>query len=98
MGGEAESVTLPAKPLSAVSLTVKLAVPPAVTDCEAGLAASVKSGVAGALMVSVTVVVRVSEPPTPVIVSVCVPVVAAAVVVQVKVDEPSGAIGLGAKA
>src|SRR5258705_396039 len=44
MAGAAESVTLLAKPLSAVSVTVKLAGLPAVTLAEPGLAASEKSG------------------------------------------------------
>src|SRR5215510_12330187 len=98
MGGEADSDTLPLKPLSAVSETVNAAVPPAVIEIEPGLAPSVKSGLATGLIVSDTLVVWTSVPSVPVIVMDCGPVGAPALVVTVSVDEPLGAMGLGAKA
>src|SRR5690349_17364480 len=50
IAGAADSVTEPAKPLSAVLPTVKFAVPPAVIVCEPGDAESVKSDTGCALI------------------------------------------------
>src|SRR5262249_39606377 len=74
---DADKVTLPVKPFRLLTVIVLLPVPPCVTATLAGEAESEKSGCAGAFTVSETVVVCVSEPETPVIVTVAVPVVAA---------------------
>ena len=71
--------------------------PPAVTVLDGGLAASVKSGVAGGLIVNPTVVVWTSDPLVPVIVTVYVPGGAAAVVAAENVEEPFATSGLGEK-
>lgn len=75
---EADRVTLPANPFTLLTVTVLLPVPPWVTETLVGEAESEKSGAAGAFTVSEIVVVWVSVPEVPVIVTVEVPVVAVA--------------------
>lgn len=80
---ELESVTAPVKPPTSVTEIVLLPLVPCLTVKLAGEAESEKSGCAGALMVRDTVVVWVSVPEVPVIVTVEVPVVAVELAVKV---------------
>ena len=80
---EADKLTLPVNPPVSVTVIVLVAVLPCTTLTLAGEAESEKSGCAGAVMVSETVVVCVSAPDVPVIVTVEVPVVAVELAVKV---------------
>jgi hypothetical protein len=82
----AVKVTLPVKPLAAVTLTVSGALAPCVTDSTAATGASVKLG--GAFTVTAIVVEAVSDPDVPVIVTVAGPVVAVLVAARVRRLEP----------
>ena len=61
----ADKLTSPAKPPLLVIVTVYVVLVPRLIVCDAGDADSVKSGVAGALTISVTVAVCVSVPSVP---------------------------------
>jgi hypothetical protein len=87
------SPTVPVKPFSAPTFTVYVVPPPTVTVWEAGAAEIVKSG--AALTFKVTVVVCVSEPLVPVIVSVEAPTGVVEVVVTVSVDVPEPVTDVG---
>lgn len=89
---ELESVTDPVKPPESVTVIVLLPLVPCLTVKLAGEAESEKSGVAVAFTVSEIVVVCVSEPEVPVIVTVEVPVVA--VEPAVNVTELVDVVGL----
>ena len=85
---DADRLTDPLKPFSGVTVMVLVLLVPCLMLSVAGEAASEKSATAGAFTVSVRVVVWVSVPETPVMVSMTVPVAAvlAAVSVNVLVD------------
>ena len=80
---EADKLTLPVNPPVSVTVIVLLPLLPCTTLTLVGEAESEKSGCAGAVMVSETVVVCVSVPEVPVIVTVEVPVVAVELAVKV---------------
>lgn len=63
---DTERLTAPEKPPDAVTVTVKVAVPPRFTTTAEGEALRLKDGVAGAEMVSMIVVVAVRLPEAPV--------------------------------
>lgn len=85
---EVESVTEPVKPFKSVSVIVLLPLVPCFTVKLVGEADNEKSGAAGAAIVSEMLVVCVSEPDTPVIVIVLVPVVAVPLAVKVRTLVP----------
>jgi hypothetical protein len=93
---EADKLTLPVNPPTSVTVIVLVAVLPCTTLTLAGEAESEKLGCAGAEIVSETVVVCVSAPEVPVIVTVEVPVVA--VELAVKVTTLVEVVGLVPKA
>lgn len=80
-----ERLTLPVKPFTGVTVMVLLPLADLLMLRLAGEADNEKSGLAGALTVSVMVVVRVNVPDVPLTVSVTVPVAAALPAVSVKV-------------
>jgi hypothetical protein len=80
---DADNVTAPVKPPEGVSVIVLLPLPPCVTVTLVGEAESEKFGVAAAFTVRATVVVCVSVPDVPVIVTFDVPVVAVELAVNV---------------
>jgi hypothetical protein len=81
------NVTPPVKPPVRVMVTVYVVLAPRTTVWLAGDALSVKSGAAGAVTVSVTLVVRLSVPLVPVIVSGYEPAGVVVAVVTVSVDD-----------
>jgi hypothetical protein len=89
------NVMPPVKPPVRVIVTVYVVLAPRTTVWLAGDALSVKFGAAGAVTVSVTLVVRLSVPLVPVIVSGYEPVGVVVAVVTVSVDEaPVAGFGL----
>ena len=91
---EAERLTLLAKPFTLLTVTVLVPFPPCAKLSDDGEADSEKSGVAVDEMVRVTVVVCVSEPDVPVIVTAFAPVVAVLLAVNVTVLEVVALAGL----
>lgn len=81
---DVERVTDPVKPLRSVSVIVLLPLVPCLTVKLVGEADKEKSGCAGALTVRLMVVVWLSDPETPVTVTVAVPVVAVELAVRVR--------------
>jgi hypothetical protein len=93
---DAVKAMLPVKPPDGVTVMVLVAVVPRVTETLAGLAVSVKFGVAGATTVSEIEVVCDKVPLMPVIVTVAAPTVAVLDAVNVSVLVPVVEAGLNA--
>jgi hypothetical protein len=91
---DAARVTLPAKPLTSVTVIVSVPLPPKAIDKVAAEGFSVKLG--GAVTVSVMVVVAVALPDVPVMVTVDVPAVAVLLAVNVTTLELVDEVGLNA--
>lgn len=85
---EAARVTPPVKPPTSVTEIVSVALAPCATDMLDADGASVKPGLAAALIVTAMVVVAVVDPEVPVIVIVAVPVVAVLLAVSVTTLAP----------